>query len=123
GKAAQTGLLVESASGADIVGRRIDQPAEHRVAGQVKDEVDPGLVAPFHDLRAAVMAVASDDDPGLWPMAADAANQPTQVTTDLGARGRLARAKQHRDRPARRRVVDMDRQEAALVVMGIEQRE
>jgi len=56
-------------------------------------------------------------------MAADAANQPTQVTTDLGARGRLARAKQHRDRPARRRVVDMDRQEAALVVMGIEQRE
>jgi hypothetical protein len=38
-------------------------------------------------------------------------------------RGRTARAEQHGDRPACRRVVDMDRQETALVVMGIEQRE
>ena len=69
------------------------------------------------------MAVAADGDPGLWPVPSDAADQAAQVTADLGARGRLAGAQQHGDRPARRRVVDMDRQEAALVVMGIEQRQ
>ena len=69
------------------------------------------------------MAVATDGDPGLWPVAADATNQTTQVTAHLDARGRLAGAQQYGDRPARRRVVDMDRQETALVVMGIEQRE
>jgi hypothetical protein len=52
-----------------------------------------------------------------------AADQPAQVTADLDARGRLAGAQQYGDRPARRRVVDVDRQEAALVIMGVEQRE
>ena len=37
--------------------------------------------------------------------------------------GCLAGTQQHGDRPARRRVIDVDRQEAALVVMGVEQRE
>ena len=52
-----------------------------------------------------------------------AADQPAQVTADLDARGRLAGAQQHGDRTACRGVVDVDRQEAALVVMGVEQRE
>src|SRR5260370_5971244 len=47
-----------------VVGRRIDQPVEHGVAGQTKDKVDIVLVAPLHDLRAAVMAVAANGDPG-----------------------------------------------------------
>jgi hypothetical protein len=37
----------------------------------------------------------------------------------LGARRRLAGAQQHRHRPPRRRVVDMDRQEAALTMMPV----
>ena len=57
------------------------------------------------------------------PVLPYAADQPAQVTADLDARGRLAGAQQHGDRPARRRVIDVDRQEAALVVMGVEQRE
>jgi hypothetical protein len=69
------------------------------------------------------MAVAADGDPGLRPVLPDATDQAAQVTADLGARGRLAGAQQHGDGPARRRVVDVDRQEAALVVMGVEQRE
>ena len=52
-----------------------------------------------------------------------AADQPAQVTADLDARGRLAGAQQHGDRTACRGVVDMDRQKAALIVMGVEQRE
>ena len=43
------------------------------------------------------------------------------MAAHLGARGRLAGAQQHRDRAAGRGVVDMDRQKAALVVMGVEQ--
>ena len=46
-----------------------------------------------------------------------------QVTADLGARGRLAGAQQHGDRTACRGVIDVDRQEAALIVIGVEQRE
>src|SRR6266404_2611320 len=96
---------------------------EHGVAGQTKDEVDLALVAPFHHLRAAVMAVAPDGNPRLWPVPADAADETTQVTAYLCARGCLAGAQEHSDRPACRRVVDMNWQETALVVMGIEQGE
>jgi hypothetical protein len=77
----------------------------------------------LHDLGATVMPVAADGNPGVWPVPADATNQPTQMTTCLGARGRLAGAQQHGDRPACRRVVDVDRHETALVVMSVEQRE
>ena len=45
------------------------------------------------------------------------------MAADLLARGRLAGAQDDRDRPARRRVVDVDRQETAFVVMRVEQRE
>src|SRR5260221_11157037 len=54
GEAAQAGLLVERAAGANVIDRRIDQPVEHRVAGQAKDKVDAVLVTPFHDLGATV---------------------------------------------------------------------
>ena len=43
------------------------------------------------------------------------------MAAHLLARGRLAGAQQHRNRAAGCGVVDMDRQEAALVVMGVEQ--
>ena len=69
------------------------------------------------------MAVAADRDPGLRPVPAEAPDETAQVTADLGARGCFAGAQQHGDRPARRRVIDVDRQEATLVVMGVEQRE
>src|SRR6266403_1374299 len=100
GEAAQAGLLVERAAGANVVRGLIDQPVEHAVAREAKDEVEVVLVAPFHDLRAAVMTVASDRDPGLRPVPADATDETAQVTADLDARGRLAGAQQHGDRPA-----------------------
>ena len=55
GEASQAGFLVECAAGANVVGGLIDMPVEHGVAGRAKDEVDPILVAPLHDLRAAVI--------------------------------------------------------------------
>ena len=112
-EAAQTGILIERAAGPSVVGDFIDQPVEDCIAGQAKDEVDPILIVPLHDLRATVMAIAADGDAGLWPVPADATDETAQVTAHLVARGCLAGAQQHGDRSARRCVVDMDRQEAS----------
>src|SRR4029077_4999009 len=117
GKATQAGLLLDRAAGANGGGRRIDQSVEHRVAGQTKDKVDVVLVAPLHDLWATVMAVAPDGNPGLRPVPADATDETAQVTADLGARGCLAGTQQHGDRPARRRVIDVDPEGTELVGM------
>ena len=42
---------------------------------------------------------------------------------DLHARRRLAGTQYHRDRSTRRRIIDMDRQEAALIIMGVQLRQ
>jgi hypothetical protein len=52
-------------------------------------------------------------------MLADTAYQAAKMATDLFPRRRLARPQQHRHRPCRRRVVDMDWQKAALAVMAV----
>ena len=56
-------------------------------------------------------------------MAADTADQVLQQGADLGPRRRLARAQQDRHRLAALDMVDVDGQEAAGVVVGVEQRE
>ena len=54
-------------------------------------------------------------------MAADGAHDVAQHQCHLGATWGLARAQDHRDRLASSGLVDMDRQEAAAVVVGMEQ--
>ena len=83
GEAAQAGFLVERSPGANIVGGLIDSAVECDVAGEAKDEVDAVLVAPFHDLLAAIMPVAPDGEPSLWPVPPDAADQAAQMTANL----------------------------------------
>jgi hypothetical protein len=56
-------------------------------------------------------------------MSADRPDETAEVTAYLDARGRLARPQDHRHRSSGGGVVDMDRQKAALVVVGIEQRQ
>ena len=68
------------------------------------------------------MTVATDDQPRGRPMAANAAHQATQMTADFVSRRCFARSQQHRDRTGGGGLVDVDRQEAAFVVMGVEQR-
>ena len=86
-------------------------------------KVDVVLLAEIHHFWAAVVTIATQGGSGSRPVPADAAYEPAQMASDLLTRRRLAGAKQHRQRPAGRDVVDMDGQKAALVVMGIEQRQ
>ena len=69
------------------------------------------------------MAVATDRQPRVGPMGADAAHQASQMAADFHTRRRLAGAQQHRHRARGGGVVDVDRQEAAFIVMSVEQRE
>ena len=54
---------------------------------------------------------------------ADASHQPAQMRPHLDTGGRLARPQHDGDRAACRAVIDMDGEKAALVVMGVEQRQ
>jgi len=71
------------------------------------------------------MPVAADRDVGGGPMPADAADEPTQMAAHLLTGRRFARAQpqQYRYWPRHRRVIDLDRQKTALIVMGIEERQ
>src|ERR1700746_1042365 len=115
--------MIECAAGADVVGGLLDGIGEHWIAGQTKDEIDAVFFAPRHHLWAAVMPVAADRDVGRRPMPADAADEPAQMAAHLLTRRRLAGTQQYRHRPRHRRVIDMDRQKTALVVMAIEERQ
>jgi hypothetical protein len=90
GEAAKTGLLIEPAAGANVIGSLVNRAVEQGVAGQAEDEVDGVLVAPFHDFRTAVMAVTPDGDPGLRPVPADATDKTAQVTAHLASEGAMA---------------------------------
>ncbi len=123
GVAAQHRRFCLGAADPDIVGRRLEQPGQHGVAGQAEDEVHAVGLAPRHHLGTAVVAIAADRQPRGGPVAADAAHQAPEVAAHLDATGRPARAQNHRDRARGGDVVDVDGHEAALVVMRVEQRE
>ena len=69
------------------------------------------------------MAIAAEGDAGFWPFRPDAANKTAQMGTHLNTGWRLAGPEDHGDRTAGGGVVNMDGQEAVLVVVGVEQRQ
>jgi len=123
GKAAHLLRFRLGAADLEVVGALGRQGIESLVAGEPEDVVDAVLLAPFHGFRAGVVGIAADGDPGTGPVAANTPDQMPEDAADLGARGCLARAQQHRHRLAAFDMIDVDGQEAAGVVMSIEQRE
>ena len=107
---------------ADVVGDCLDLGSERLRAGEAEDVIDAVRLAPVHDLGPAIVAVAADGDAGCRPMAADrpdeTADGPRTSTPEGVLPGRRIIAT---GRPVR--IVDMDRQKAALVVVGIEERQ
>ena len=69
------------------------------------------------------MGVPPEDEPGARPVPADAADQVLEEGADLGARRRLSRTQENRHRLAALHMIDVDGQEAAPVVMGVEERQ
>ena len=98
-----------------------DLAQQHLVAGQAEDVADPIALAPRHGLGPAVMAVAARrfDRPGRRRYD----RYPGAAPATFGPSGVLARPQDGGDRLAARRLVDVDRHEAAAVVVRVEQRE
>ena len=69
------------------------------------------------------MAVAAYDDGRVRPVHTDAPDQTAHMATHFFSRRCLAWLQNHHHRAARGHVIDMDRLEAALVFVGVEQRE
>ena len=107
----------------DVVGHLVCKRVQRAITREAEDVVDAVLLAPGHGLCAAVVAVSPEDDPGARPVAADAADQMLDEGADLGPRRRLARAQEDRHRLAAFHMVDVNGQEAAGVIMSVEQRE
>src|SRR5665213_1306917 len=107
---------------ANLLGLCRHAAQQYLVAGQAEDVADPIALAPRHTLRPAVVAVAPDQDIDAWPAGANCAHDVAQHQADLGAVRCLARPQENRDRLGRNRLVDVDRHEAAAVMMRVEQR-
>src|SRR6185437_7010562 len=106
----------------DIVGSDLDKAAQHGIAWQAEYIIHFVDLAPRHHLRTAIVTIATDGETRGRPMAADATHQTTQMTADFVSRWCLAGPQQHRHRPRGGGLVDVDRQEAAFVIMRVEQR-
>ena len=71
----------------------------------------------------AVMGIAAHQNADLGPVTADASDHVLEDGPHFPACGRLAFAQNHRHRLAAGSFVDVDRQEAAFVVVRVEQRQ
>ena len=69
------------------------------------------------------MGISPEDDPVARPMPPDPTDQMLEDGANLASRWRLARAQEHHHRFTALDMVDVDGQEAAGVVMGVEQRQ
>ena len=123
GVAAQNRQVLDGASRADIVGDLVDFSGEWLGAGQAEDVVDAVVLAPRHGLRPGIVPIATERNARLAPTHADMPYQAAQMGAHLVAARRLAGPQHDRHGPALVRVVDVDRQKAALVIMSVEQRE
>jgi hypothetical protein len=116
-------VLALGAARAEIVGDDADLAMQHVVPGEPKDGIDAVRLAPVHRLGAGIVGVAAPTQARLRPMAVDVAGDILDDGANLSPARRLAGAQDDGDRLAGTGLVDVDRQEAALVVMRIEERE
>ena len=97
-----------------------DMAAQRRCRRNTQDEVVPARPAPVDDLRAAIVAVAAQQDSGFRPVCVDRTHQAAQKSSDFLALGAFGRA-QHGGDEATLAIEHDDRLEAIFVMMGIEQ--
>jgi len=115
--------VTEGAFGAHRIGGGLHQGIQHGVAAEAEDEAHIMGVAPGHRCGPSIVAVAADGDGCVRPVGADPAHQTAQMVAHFDAAGRLARTQDHAKALPAGGVVEVDRQKAAFVVVGVEQRE
>jgi len=103
------------------LGEACHAPEQDLVAGKTEEVGDPVALTPAHRLVASVVAVAADQDVDLRPASADGGHDVAQDEHHLGPVRGLAGTQDHRHRLATSGLVDVDRQKAALVVVGMEE--
>src|ERR1039457_48963 len=123
GIAAQNSQVPDGASRPDVVGDLVDFSGERLGARQAEDVVDAVVLAPRHRLRPGIVPVATERNSRLLPSRADVPYQASKMGTHLDPARRLAGPQHDRHGPALLRIVDVDWQEAAFVIMSVEQRE
>jgi hypothetical protein len=113
--------LPESARCTAIASAAARQGMKNLVAGKAKNIINALVfLAPFHHFIAAVMAVAAHQDMDPGPMPADTPDDVLEDRARFLAGRRRALAQDHRHRLATRGLIDVDWQETAFVVMGVE---
>src|SRR5674476_472957 len=117
GIAAQNRQVLDGASRADVVSDLVDFSGERLGARQAEYVVDAVVLAPCHRLRPSIVPVATERNSRLVPPRADVPYQAAKMGTDLDAARGLAGPQYDRHGPALLRVIDVDRQEAAFVIM------
>ena len=95
-------------------------PAQCRGRRDAEDVIEPVGATQVENLGRAIMAVAAQQDLGLWPVGADRAQQAAQEGADLLAAGPFGGAKHGGDEAALA-VEHDDRLKAIFIVMRIEQ--
>ena len=100
-----------------------DLAEQHLVAAEAEDVADPVALQPAHGLGPGIVAVAADQDVDGGPTAANGPDDMAQDEGHLGTVRRLAGPQDDRDRLAGGGLIDVDRQEAAAVVVGMKQRQ
>ena len=123
GKAAHRLRVAEGPHHPDMISGVLDLGSQGLGAAQAERVSDAVVLAPVHDLGPPVTAVAADGDRRRRPVPADRSDEAAQMPAHFVSRGRLARPQDHRDGTAGGGVVDVDGEEAAFVVMAVEQRE
>ena len=123
GIAAQNSQVLDGASRANVIGDLVDFSGERLGTRQTEDIIDTIVLAPTHRLGPSIVPVATERNSRLVPSRADMPYEAAQMGTHLDAARRLAGPQHDRDGPALLGVIDVDRQEAAFVIMSVEQRE
>jgi len=115
--------LSQAARPWDGVSRLADLLGQRLRAGQSENVIDAVSFTPRHRLGARIMAVAPKGEARPGPALSNAPDDSAQMGANFHARWRLAGPQDDSHRTAVFGVVNMDRQEAALIVMGVEQRQ
>jgi hypothetical protein len=110
-------------TGVHSLGFGFHQGVQSLVPGQAEDVLDGVLLAPLHRLPAAIVAVAADGDHRVRPVPPDPSHQTAQMAAHFPAVRRLARPQNGQHAVAAGRIIDVQRHEAAFVVIGVEQRQ